>query len=106
MVENIKNAADLYQAALNQVNEASPSQNETSAAITGPSFGDVLAQSLEGAAEAQHTNEAVSLAAAAGKADMTDVLQAVTDAEMTLNTVVAVRDRVISAYKEIMNMPI
>jgi flagellar hook-basal body complex protein FliE len=40
------------------------------------------------------------------KADLTDVVQAVTSAELTLQTVVAVRDRLIAAYQEIMRMPI
>ena len=103
MVNNIKNATDVYQAALKQVSETSPDKAQE---VAGASFGDILSQSVNSAIDAQHNNEATSLSAAAGKADMTDVLQAVTDAEMTLNTVVAVRDRVISAYKEIMNMPI
>jgi flagellar hook-basal body complex protein FliE len=37
---------------------------------------------------------------------VTDVVTAVTNAEVALDTVVAVRDRVISAYQEIMRMPI
>ena len=41
-----------------------------------------------------------------GQADMTDVLQAVNDAEIALNTVLAVRDRVVQAYQEIMRTPI
>jgi flagellar hook-basal body complex protein FliE len=35
-----------------------------------------------------------------------DVVTAVSNAEMTLQTVVAVRDRVLNAYQEIMRMPI
>ncbi len=41
-----------------------------------------------------------------GKADLTDVVTAVSEAETALNAVVAVRDRVISAYQEIIKMPI
>ena len=42
----------------------------------------------------------------AGKADLTDVVTAVSEAETALNTVVAIRDRVISAYQDIIKMPI
>ena len=35
-----------------------------------------------------------------------DVVEAVTEAELSLQKVTAVRDRVISAYQEIMRMPI
>ena len=41
-----------------------------------------------------------------GTANLTDVVEAVTAAEMTLETVVAMRDRMMSAYQEIMRMPI
>jgi flagellar hook-basal body complex protein FliE len=41
-----------------------------------------------------------------GKADLNDVIVAVNDAEMTLQTVVGLRDRMIQAYQEILRMPI
>ncbi|NBX04163.1 MAG: flagellar hook-basal body complex protein FliE, partial [Alphaproteobacteria bacterium] len=41
-----------------------------------------------------------------GKVDLTDLVTAVSSAELTLNTVVAVRDKVINAYQEIIRMPI
>jgi flagellar hook-basal body complex protein FliE len=44
--------------------------------------------------------------AIAGKADLTEVVTAVTNAEITLKTVLAIRDRVIQAYQEIARMPI
>jgi len=43
---------------------------------------------------------------AAGKGDMVSVVNAVNQAELTLDTVVAVRDKVITAYQSIMQMPI
>jgi flagellar hook-basal body complex protein FliE len=48
----------------------------------------------------------MSAKAVTGEADLTDVVTAVTNAELTLQTVVSVRDRLISAYQEIMRMPI
>jgi len=42
----------------------------------------------------------------AGQADIVDVVNAVNAAEITLDTVVAVRDKVVAAYQSIMNMPI
>lgn len=41
-----------------------------------------------------------------GKADVVDVVTAIAETEIALETMVAVRDRVISAYEEIMRMPI
>lgn len=72
----------------------------------GGGFGEMLGEALQGALESQKTAETTSAKAVAGKADVTDVVTAVTNAEVALDTVVAVRDRVISAYQEIMRMPI
>jgi flagellar hook-basal body complex protein FliE len=76
------------------------------AAAGGPSFGDVLKTSLQSAIGAQHTSEKVSAASLVGKADMTEVLQAVNNAEVALNTVLAVRDRVVQAYEQILRTTI
>lgn len=69
-------------------------------------FGQMLGEALQNTVDAQKTAEATSAQAVSGKADVTDVVTAVTNAEMALDTVVAVRDRVISAYQEILRMPI
>ena len=44
--------------------------------------------------------------ATAGKTNVTDVVEAVSSAEVTLQAVTAVRDRVVNAYQEILRMPI
>lgn len=72
----------------------------------GGGFADALRDAAAGAAETVREGERQSLAAAAGKADLTDVVTAVGKAEMTLQTVVTLRDRVIQAYQEIIRMPI
>ncbi len=43
---------------------------------------------------------------AAGKANIVDVVTAVAESEVAINTLVSVRDKVINAYEEIMKMPI
>jgi flagellar hook-basal body complex protein FliE len=73
---------------------------------SGSSFGDLLKQSVDGAVDSLKAGEAVTLKAATGKADITEVVTAMNNAEMTLQTVTAVRDRVISAYQSILQMPI
>ncbi len=71
-----------------------------------PSFGDVLAQSVGDAIESSRTGEKASVQAMSGRADLGDVVEAVNAAEINLQTVVAIRDRVLSAYQEILRMPI
>lgn len=72
----------------------------------GASFGDLLKSGIGSAIDAQHKSEQVSAAAITGNANMTDVLQAVNDAEVALNTVLAIRDKVVQAYESIMRTQI
>ncbi|MEH6632651.1 MAG: flagellar hook-basal body complex protein FliE [Halopseudomonas aestusnigri] len=74
------------------------------------SLGDDFATTLRGVANetisTMQQGENKTLLAAAGKADVTDVVTAMAEAEVTLQTVVAVRDKVVQAYQEILRMPI
>lgn len=72
----------------------------------GIGFSDVLREAAEGAVTSLRQGEAQSLQAAAGNADINDVVLAVGKAEMALQTVVTLRDKVIHAYQEVLRMPI
>jgi flagellar hook-basal body complex protein FliE len=72
----------------------------------GNEFAAMLQTGLKTAVDAGKKSEEMSKAGISGKADVRDVVAAVTNAEMTLQTVVAVRDKVVSAYNEILRMPI
>ena len=72
----------------------------------GPKFADFLKDKARDSVDTLRQSEQVSAKAVTGEADITDVVQAVTSAELTLQTVVSIRDRMISAYQEIMRMPI
>ena len=76
------------------------------AAAPGASFGDMLSNVLNEAATTGQAAEAKAGALMQGKGDIVDVVTAVNAAELSLQTVVAIRDRVISAYQEVMRMPI
>jgi flagellar hook-basal body complex protein FliE len=82
---------------------AAPALGKT--AGTG-SFSDVLESAVKDAVGTIKNGEAMSAKEATGKADIVSVVNAVNSAELTLDTVVAVRDKVIQAYQSIMNMPI
>jgi flagellar hook-basal body complex protein FliE len=73
---------------------------------TGTGFADLLKSAISDAVDTQKTGEAASLQAATGKADINSVVAAVNNAELTLQTVLAVRDKVVSAYTEIMHMTV
>lgn len=72
----------------------------------GKSFSDLLGQAVTDAIATGRRGEALSARAIAGTADIGEVVSAVTNAELTLQTAVAIRDRIISAYKDIISMPI
>ena len=58
------------------------------------------------AATGMRAAETASAKQVAGKGDLIDVVTAIGAAETALDTVVAVRDRVVNAYSEIMRMQI
>ncbi len=72
----------------------------------GISFSDFLKQTARNTIDTLKAGETMSAKAVTGAADVTDVVNAVTSAELTLQTVVAIRDRLISAYQDIMRMPV
>jgi flagellar hook-basal body complex protein FliE len=75
-------------------------------APAGQGFGEILSQSMSSAFSATQGAEAASFGAVTKTSDLVDVVSAVNSAELALETVVAVRDRMISAYQEVMRMPI
>jgi flagellar hook-basal body complex protein FliE len=76
------------------------------AAKGGQDFGDLLKSVMGDAMQASRAAETQIAAQVAGKAELIDVVTAISSAEASLETVMAVRDQVISAYQEIMRMPI
>ena len=56
--------------------------------------------------EAGKKSDAQTVAAAAGKANVMDVVTAVAETDVAVSTLVSVRDRVIQSYEDIMRMPI
>ena len=72
----------------------------------GPSFGALLKDAIGGVLESGRKSDAQTVAMAAGKANVMDVVTAVADTDVAVSTLVSVRDRVIQSYEDIMKMPI
>lgn len=71
------------------------------------SFSDVLKGVVNQTVDAQKTAEQMTLAAAQGQpVALQDVVQAVSQAELTLQTLVTVRDKAVEAYQQIIQMPV
>lgn len=85
----------------------SPGAAKKPAGAEGASgFGSLLTSALDSVAGPGRKAEAQAMAVAGGKADVVDVVTAVAESEAALETLVAVRDRVIAAYEDIMRMPV
>jgi flagellar hook-basal body complex protein FliE len=72
----------------------------------GQNFGSVLKDAMAQVTQAAQASDTQAQSLAVGKANVVDVVTAVAESETAIETLVAVRDRVIAAYEEIMRMPI
>jgi flagellar hook-basal body complex protein FliE len=82
-----------------------PSVNQV-AELGGGDFAKMLGEAVQGVVDSGKVSDAKAMDLVNGKGDMVDVVTAISETELAMNTMVAVRDRVISAYEEIMRMPI
>ncbi|WP_342361534.1 flagellar hook-basal body complex protein FliE [Terrarubrum flagellatum] len=87
-------------------NAASALTRASQSTPSGGGFGEMVQNALRGAMEAGAKADAQSVQAAQGKGNLIDVVTAVNESEAAIETLVAVRDRVISAYEDIMRMQI
>ena len=89
-------AAAAYRAASSLAEPAAPASG----------FGGLFKRALEQGVEVGRSAEAASTAAMLGQGGVTEAVLAISKAELTLQAAVAVRDRVVSAYQDVMRMPI
>ena len=88
----------------------SPDMGTTKAAgaIAGgdKNFSSMLKDAMGSVMEAGKKSDGQAQAMATGKANVVDVVTAVAETEVAIDALVAVRDKVIQSYEEIMRMPI
>jgi flagellar hook-basal body complex protein FliE len=99
--------AAAYTNASKLITEAS----KASSAVSGtpsqtPDFGKVLTDAMQGVVDSGKKSDQMSLDLVNGKGNVVDVVTAISQSELAMESMVAVRDKVISAYEEIMRMPI
>jgi flagellar hook-basal body complex protein FliE len=98
-------AANAY-ASLARIADPSSGLGKALGETQGPSFGALLKDALGSVLEAGKASDAQQRAMVAGKANIVDVVTAVSETEVAVEALVSVRDRMIQAYEEIMRMPI
>lgn len=91
---NITNAANAYASARQAVAPGTPS------AVDG------LANAAQDFAAQMAQVDAASTGAMTGKVETHQLVQTITEAELALETVVSIRDKVVEAYQEILRMPV
>jgi flagellar hook-basal body complex protein FliE len=105
MTAPISAAASAYAAAARLAATAAPATIPGGVA-TPTSFTDLLKEAIGSVDALGHKSDAETRAMVNGKANMVDVVTAVSETEVAIDAVVAVRDKVIQAYQNIMQMPI
>ncbi len=69
-------------------------------------FSDLVKQGIQQTASEVRRSEDLSKKLVAGKADLQSVVEAVNNAETMIQTVISIRDRMVSAYQEVMRTPV
>jgi flagellar hook-basal body complex protein FliE len=105
MTINALNAANAYRNQLKMMDDAPPAMDE---GTPQSSFSQMLTSAVQGFSDAGEHSEQLQMQSltGSGKVELSDLVTAVANAELTLNTVVAVRDKVINAYNDIIKMSI
>ena len=107
MINDVSSALTAYQQALGRISGL-PQMDKADKSESQPkeTFGDMVKTAVEEATSTVKQAETLSMLGIAGKADVQDVVMAISNAEHTLETVVAFRDSAIKAYREIIQMTI
>ncbi|MTH97635.1 flagellar hook-basal body complex protein FliE [Roseibium sp. RKSG952] len=98
-------ASNAYQMVQRLAGQAMPAEPPLEAG-SRPDFGQMVHQAVESVVDKGQAADQKAIGLVEGKADVVDVVTAIAETEVALETMVTVRDRVISAYEEIMRMPI
>ena len=100
-----------YISAVNAYNTAAKGKSfenpalESANDIKQGEFADLVKSAIDEAVRIGERSEQLTIQGINERADVTQVVTAVAEAELTLQTVVTVRDKVIEAYKDIIRMP-
>lgn len=102
-------AASAYGRAMKASSSLMPTASQAAGGASedsGNSFGSLVQGMITDASGSLKQAEVASAKQVAGEGDLIDVVTAIGAAETALDTVVSVRDRMVSAYSEIMRMQI
>ena len=93
-------------AALSQMTNPASNPAKALGEGEGPNFGSLLKDAIGSVMETGRKSDGQMRNLAAGKANLVDVVTAVSETEVAIDALVSIRDKVIASYEEIMKMPI
>jgi flagellar hook-basal body complex protein FliE len=99
-------ASNAYANTTNLVGQAAKSTPQLPKETTGADFGQMVTEAVGNVVETGRQADQKAMDLVDGKANVVDVVTAISETEIAMETMVTIRDRVITAYEEIMRMPI
>jgi flagellar hook-basal body complex protein FliE len=101
-------ATNAYASASRLITQAAKPNTDLTALANpgGSNFADLLAQNVQSVVDQGKASDQMALDMVNGKANVVDMVTAISETEMAIESMVTIRDRVIAAYEEIMRMPI
>jgi flagellar hook-basal body complex protein FliE len=99
-------ATSAYTNASRLISQAAKPNTDIVASAQGGNFAEMLAQNVQGVIDQGNNSDKLAMDMVSGKANVVDMVTALTETEMAIESMVTLRDRVITAYEEIMRMPI
>ena len=98
--------ATIHQIAAFTGSKVSPTGGNNSTSAT-KSFQDFLTDSAQSALNQQRQSENISAESMIpGQVELSDVVTSVSQSELTLQTLISVRDRLVTGWQELMRMPV
>jgi flagellar hook-basal body complex protein FliE len=92
---------------LDLISPGTSAAGASAASASAPAdFGQMLSQVAGNAVSSLKTGEATAISGIQGKASVQQVVEAVMNAQQNLQTAIAVRDKMVSAYQELSRMAV
>jgi len=83
-------------------------RSSTPVAVDGPKFGDLLKNTIDSVNETQQVAKQMTTGFENGSSDasLVEVMVATQEADLSFRAMTEVRNKLVTAYQEIMNMPV
>ncbi|MEJ5116396.1 MULTISPECIES: flagellar hook-basal body complex protein FliE [Gluconobacter] len=106
MITSLSQAHSAYAQSLQSRFQTGVTDDVPDGTATSGDFGSVMSQAVSSVINTGHDAEAQSAAGLHGGGDMTQIVTAVSNAQLALQTSTVLRDRMVQAYQDVMKMTI